>query len=61
MNVDRTYSQSLVEFTPGQFYSIDTRGNYSTYGYNSLLADEAYHWPTVNAMQNNEAIVVVAA
>lgn len=61
MNVDRIYSQSLVEFIPGQFYSTDTRGNYSTYGYNSLLANEVYHWPTVNAMQNNEAVVVVAA
>ena len=65
VNQDRTYKNSLVEFTPGQFYSTDTRGRdgitYDKYGYNNMLADEQYHWPTVNAMQNNEVVLVVAA
>ena len=60
-NVDRTYKDSLVEFAPGQFYSTDTRAQYATAGYNNILIDGQYHWPTVNAMQNNEAVLVVSA
>jgi len=66
VNMDRTYKNSLVEITPGVFRSTDIRGTYATEGFMGMLRNlgtDSQNSMTnmVNAFQDTDAVLVVAA
>jgi hypothetical protein len=60
-NVDSTYRASISQIGDGLFLSNDIRANYATLGYNNALDPSGYVTSFANAMQNNEAVMVIAA
>jgi hypothetical protein len=62
-NSDITYKRSIIATQQeGVWESTDTRSNYATQGYSNLMTDTNYMLPSlVNAMDGNEAVVVMAA
>lgn len=60
VNVDFTYSNSIVNMGDGFYNSTDTRSTYATAGYNNMMND--YILPQItNALADSEAVIVFSA
>ena len=60
-NVDATYKSSVVAVGDGAYRSTDTRSNFATDGYANLMTDSYILPGLVNAMQDNETVLVMSA
>lgn len=60
-NVDITYKNSVVGAGNGVYRSTDTRSNFATDGYSNLMTDNYILPGLVNAMQDNETVLVMSA